>query len=213
MPLRSPSAWSVGLAERDADVLDRVVLIDVEVAGGVQREVEAAVPREQLQHVIEKTDAGADVVASLAVEDQPAANLRFGRPPIERRRSRRSAQCLPRSASSSLADSSRDHHRFERLDGGLRVLDHPRRHPNAPRRHRILRPIPDMNLPGGKPFDERSCLADTNHDVVGSARPVLQIRGDGRPHRAAHAIPHLCGIRGRNSRCPAPRASPPAPRR
>ena len=46
------------LAERDAEVLDGVVLIDVEVAAGVDLEVEGAVPREQLEHVIEKADAG-----------------------------------------------------------------------------------------------------------------------------------------------------------
>ena len=45
------------LAERDADVLDGVVLIDVEVARRLQREIEAAVTREQLQHVIEEADA------------------------------------------------------------------------------------------------------------------------------------------------------------
>ena len=84
MPLRSPSAFERRLAEHDADVLDRVVLIDVEVAGRVQRQVEAAVPREQLEHVIEEADAGADVVAALAVDDQPSADLRLGRLPIER---------------------------------------------------------------------------------------------------------------------------------
>ena len=34
MPLRSPSALSSDFAEHDADVLDGVVLIDVEIAGG-----------------------------------------------------------------------------------------------------------------------------------------------------------------------------------
>ena len=57
--LRSPSACEHRLAERDAEVLDGVVLIDVEIAGRLQRQVEAAVPREQLQHVIEEADAGA----------------------------------------------------------------------------------------------------------------------------------------------------------
>ena len=68
MPLRSPSAFEHRLAERDADVLDGVVLIDVEIARRLQRQVEAAVPREQLEHVVEEADAGADVVAALAVD-------------------------------------------------------------------------------------------------------------------------------------------------
>jgi hypothetical protein len=68
MPAVAERLRETRLAERDADVLDRVVLVDVEVARGVQRQVEAAVPREQLEHVVEEADAGADVVAALAVE-------------------------------------------------------------------------------------------------------------------------------------------------
>src|SRR5262245_10731532 len=73
------------LAERDTDIFDRVVLVDVEIALGLQREIEAAVAREQLQHVIEEADAGADVVASLAVNGQPSLDLGLSCPPIERR--------------------------------------------------------------------------------------------------------------------------------
>ena len=65
------------LAERDADVLDRVVLVDVEIALGAQAQVEAAVAREQLQHVVEKADAGPDVVSAAAVERQPDGDRRF----------------------------------------------------------------------------------------------------------------------------------------
>ena len=46
------------LAERDADVLDGVVLIDVEIAARSQLKVEPAVAREEFQHVIEEADAG-----------------------------------------------------------------------------------------------------------------------------------------------------------
>ena len=49
------------------------MLIDVEVAVGLQRQVEAAVTREELQHVVEEADPGADVVAAAAVERQPPA--------------------------------------------------------------------------------------------------------------------------------------------
>ena len=56
------------LAERDADVLDGVVLIDVEIAGGLHLQVEPAVARDQVEHVIEKADAGVILEAALAVE-------------------------------------------------------------------------------------------------------------------------------------------------
>ena len=56
------------LAEHDADVFDGVVLIDVEIAFGVEFEIEAAVLGEQLQHVIEEADAGGDLVAAAAFD-------------------------------------------------------------------------------------------------------------------------------------------------
>ena len=52
------------LAENDSHVLDRVMLIDVQVTVALSVEIETAVTREQLQHVIEEADAGADVVAA-----------------------------------------------------------------------------------------------------------------------------------------------------
>ena len=60
MPLRSPSAFAEQLAQHDADVFDGVVLVHVEIAFGVQLQVEAAMLGEQLQHVVEEADAGGD---------------------------------------------------------------------------------------------------------------------------------------------------------
>ena len=61
MPRRVAERLRHGFAERDADVLDRVVLIDVEIARRPsQLQIEPAVTREQLEHVIEEADAGAD---------------------------------------------------------------------------------------------------------------------------------------------------------
>ena len=51
------------LAEHDADVLGRVVLVDVEVALRRDRQVDQAVPGELLQHVVEEADAGRDLGA------------------------------------------------------------------------------------------------------------------------------------------------------
>src|SRR5262249_37402410 len=72
-------------AERDADVLDGVMLIDVEVTGCSEIEIESAVTREQLEHVVEKADAGPHAVAPGAVESQLQADLRFGRTATDQR--------------------------------------------------------------------------------------------------------------------------------
>ena len=51
------------LAERNAEVLDGMVLVDVEVAVDLGREIETTMAGEQLEHVVEKTDPGADLVS------------------------------------------------------------------------------------------------------------------------------------------------------
>lgn len=51
------------LAEDDSDILDRMVVVYVEVAGGLHSELQPAVPREQVQHVIQEPDACLVVVA------------------------------------------------------------------------------------------------------------------------------------------------------
>ena len=56
------------LAEDDADVFDGVVRIDLQIALGVDVEVDQAVPREQVEHVIEEPDAGLDAARAGAVE-------------------------------------------------------------------------------------------------------------------------------------------------
>ena len=48
------------------------MLIDVEIAGGFKGEIEASVLGEQLQHVIEKADAGGDFVRAAAFDAQAA---------------------------------------------------------------------------------------------------------------------------------------------
>src|SRR4030095_3081769 len=71
------------LAERDAYVLHRVVLVNVEIALCLQREIEAAVACEQLEHVIEEANTGADAVAPLPINGQPPFDVGLGRSPIE----------------------------------------------------------------------------------------------------------------------------------
>ena len=49
------------LAERDADVFDRVVAVDVQVALGVDVEVDQAVAGDLVEHVVEEADAGGEL--------------------------------------------------------------------------------------------------------------------------------------------------------
>ena len=67
-----------GLAERDTHVLDGVMLIDVEIAGRSNVQIERPVLREQLQHVIEEANAGRDGIASTPFQHkgQPDLGLR-----------------------------------------------------------------------------------------------------------------------------------------
>ena len=59
MPRFEPSALRHRLAERDAQILDGVVLIHVQIALGDDLQVHGPVARHQVHHVVEKTNAGA----------------------------------------------------------------------------------------------------------------------------------------------------------
>ena len=56
------------LAERDADILGGVMMIDVQVALGLDVEVDPRMPRQKVEHVIEEADAGRNRRAAFAVE-------------------------------------------------------------------------------------------------------------------------------------------------
>ena len=56
------------------DVFHGVVLVHVQVAVGLQLQIEAAVLGEQLQHVVEKADAGRNLVAAAAFDLQCAGD-------------------------------------------------------------------------------------------------------------------------------------------
>ena len=60
MPRFLPSGFEHGFAERDAGVFDGVVLIDVEIAFGFDVQIESAVARDEIEHVVEEADAGGD---------------------------------------------------------------------------------------------------------------------------------------------------------
>src|SRR5690606_13499164 len=65
--------------ERERDVLDRMVLVDVEVAAAFDLEREPAVLADLLEHVIEEADAGPRDRLRLAVEIDLDADVRFAR--------------------------------------------------------------------------------------------------------------------------------------
>ena len=68
-----------GLAEDDPGILGGVMEVDVQVAFGAERDVDQAVTRQLLQHVVEKTDPGVDIIAPAAVEINGGGNLRLRR--------------------------------------------------------------------------------------------------------------------------------------
>ena len=64
----SPRAFTEGLPQHDADVLHQVVVVHLQIAGRFDREIHPAMACQQVEHVIEKADAGADLALPLAVE-------------------------------------------------------------------------------------------------------------------------------------------------
>src|SRR4051794_11590624 len=65
--------------ECNSQILDGVVLVYVKVPFGADVEIEGAMACHQVQHVIEKTDAGPDVVPAFSLNPHTHADLRFTR--------------------------------------------------------------------------------------------------------------------------------------
>src|SRR5690606_25432063 len=63
------------LAEHDRTILDRVVIVDVQITLAAQLQIEAAVLRESGQQVIEERHAGVDVAVAATVEVQRAGHV------------------------------------------------------------------------------------------------------------------------------------------
>ena len=57
-----------GLTQRQSAVLGRMVLIDMQIAIDLHRHVDQRMPGKLFDHVIQKTDAGGDIVSSRPVE-------------------------------------------------------------------------------------------------------------------------------------------------
>ena len=66
-----------GLPQGDADVLDRMVGVDVQVASGRDINIHEAVTGDLVKHVIQKRHAGDKRGQTAAIEIQANPNLRF----------------------------------------------------------------------------------------------------------------------------------------
>ena len=160
-----------GLAQRDAEIFDRVMLIDVEIAGGAHLEIERAVARHQLEHVIEKADAGTDVVAALAFDAEADANLRLARFSVDYGTAHK-----PSSASTA----------------SLRVANDARRDADAAGAARIARAIAHQNAALGEGPNDFGRLArsrDVDQHEIAGALPV------GKPEPLARGVEEIARLR------------------
>ena len=65
------------LTDRDADVFDAVVRVDVQIAARFDLEVDQPVPRHLIEHMVEKGDPGMEIRLTGAIEIQRHADLGF----------------------------------------------------------------------------------------------------------------------------------------
>ncbi len=72
-----------GLAEADPDVLDGVVGAGLQIAAGLHGEIEAAVARQQVEHVVEEPDAGVALALAVAVQRQRQVDVGLSGPAVD----------------------------------------------------------------------------------------------------------------------------------
>ena len=77
IPRRDSQGFADGLTQGNPGVLDRMVLVDIKIALGVQGQIHHRMPGDQLEHVVEEPYPGVDVVASAAVEVESDFDLRL----------------------------------------------------------------------------------------------------------------------------------------
>ena len=65
-------------SERDANVFNGVVLVDVEVASGGDGEIEGPVASDEIEHMIEEADAGGDFGFATTLEREAEADIGLG---------------------------------------------------------------------------------------------------------------------------------------
>lgn len=65
------------LTQTDSNIFDRMVIIDMQVPVGLHGEIKPSVAREQVEHVVKKTDARLMVIRPRAIETKSDGNVRF----------------------------------------------------------------------------------------------------------------------------------------
>ena len=70
---------SHGLAQRNTDVFDRVVAVDMQIALAVHVQVNQAVAGNLVEHVVQKADAALELGGARAVQIDGYGNICFGR--------------------------------------------------------------------------------------------------------------------------------------
>ena len=63
------------LAQRQADIFNRMMIVNLDVARGLERQIKEAVPGEQLQHMVEKGHPGGNLVLTAAVKLKTEPNV------------------------------------------------------------------------------------------------------------------------------------------
>src|SRR5512140_112246 len=111
------------LAEREADVLDGVMGVDVHVAGRADREIDARMFRNRLEHVGEKPDGRFNVRSPRSVESQREGHRRLLRLPLDRAGP---AHNTSRSASRNRSFSAREPIETRRRPGAAVVMSRTR---------------------------------------------------------------------------------------
>jgi hypothetical protein len=67
-----------GEPEREPDILDRVVAVDFDVSAGLDGEIEEAVAREGVEHVVEERERRVRLALTRAVDEELEIDLRLG---------------------------------------------------------------------------------------------------------------------------------------
>ena len=65
------------LAQRQADIFNCMMIVNLDVARGLERQIKEAVPGEQLQHMVEKGHPGGNLVLAAAVKLKTEPNVGF----------------------------------------------------------------------------------------------------------------------------------------
>jgi hypothetical protein len=71
-----------GFAHDDANILHRMVLVDIDIAFGLNGQIEEAVLGQQFQHVIEESNPCVDLSLPIAIQRPFDRDIRFLRGPV-----------------------------------------------------------------------------------------------------------------------------------